>query len=274
MRSLKCKLYVVLHLVYDLFFFKLIKFFVIFFNANVRKADDKESRLNLKLFETNHSSPNNPTLLGETEVPLSQLVNQEEYDINLEITDRFDPDKTTMLIQTKMTFIFSFFAYHQQCYFQAETNYNRLKAKSEKDGKLLEHLNEPFNLFLSAARPAITEENNINPNSNDMEEVLAGNIENAVKNTFKVKSVQWMWFTKLLLVVTLILAFLNMFLKADFINVVIPMYILMITFTTLDQNPASYIHSFLVMIGFTLASDLLWIIFHDSVIISLMKFVI
>lgn len=75
-----------------------------------------------------------------------------------------------------------------------------------------------------------------------------------------------MLFTKILLIATLVIAFLSLFLKADFINIIIPMYILMVSLTSLNQSPLEYLNSFLVLIGITLCSDLLWVIFHDSVI--------
>ena len=63
---------------------------------------------------------------------------------------------------------------------------------------------------------------------------------------------------------SLIISYLNLFLKADFVNVLVPLYILVIYFTSINSNLMQNLKQFLYSLFTTLAYDLIWLIFHFS----------
>ena len=70
---------------------------------------------------------------------------------------------------------------------------------------------------------------------------------------------------KLFILLLILLGFINTFERSDFISIMVPTIILVIFYTTLNNNVAKYLQMFLVAICATIVHDLLWIIFSSGV---------
>jgi hypothetical protein len=94
-------------------------------------------------------NPNNnsqqPTLLGQSKIPLNTITNQDEYDIDLEITDE-QSGSNLWIIRAKIILIWSYFKLYQDNYNKAEKNYESLMHTLGKSNTLLQNLNGNNNI--------------------------------------------------------------------------------------------------------------------------------
>lgn len=145
---------------------------------------DFNSDLHVSLCEF-ESASSKPNIIGETNVPLRELANQEEYDINLEICDAFDKDRVKWVIISKMVFVYSPFTYHQDQYSLCDQKHQHLVASIQKYTKLIDNLSEPFNLTVSAFdSKANYLDVSLDDNSNNVQHRTAGKIEKTIKAGF------------------------------------------------------------------------------------------
>jgi hypothetical protein len=75
-----------------------------------------------------------------------------------------------------------------------------------------------------------------------------------------------MFLIKIFIVVLIILAYLNLFERSDFLNIIVPSLILIIFYTSLNRNVVGILNGFLIAVGGVIAYDLLWFVFSASVI--------
>ena len=79
-----------------------------------------------------------------------------------------------------------------------------------------------------------------------------------------------MWLIKILIFICYSLGLINTFIKSDFINILVPTFILVIFYTTFHKDQLRNLNLFLIFIGVALGYDLLWFCFSASVFLKIM----
>lgn len=113
---------------------------------------------------------------------------------------------------------------------------------------------------------------------------MADKIEKFVKNSFsKINliihlyfakdkpNIQWMGLIKFLLLIFVVLSFINLLDRSDFINFMLPIMILIIFYTSLNNNVVGYLNLFIVCISGSLIYDVIWFFLAASVNKNLIK---
>ncbi len=203
----------------------------------------------------------------KNEIPLTSITNQDEYDLDLEITNKENDKEILLTIKLNMTFIWSFEEKYQNEYDLNKKKLDKISSIVEKSKKIRDSLDKPFSIFSKI------EEDNKNNNApgnkkrgtSTQEYAWADKIEGNLKSTLNMKTIQWGWFTKLLLLILLVLSFLNMFTRADFINILLPVYMLAIFSTSLQSKLINNLQLFFIASTLTLGTDFLWLFFRSSV---------
>lgn len=172
-------------------------------------------------------------------------------------------------MRTKVTFIWS----NYQRLEESRNMYLKKAEKSEdmyhKTKIILDNLDKPFNLMsVQLDKIGSGKGSTYEWKTHPKEFEYADKIENQLKTSLNLKSIKWLFIVKILLLSLIVLSFLNMFIKADFINMLIPVYILAMLSQSMSGKMFDNMKSFLIFTTFTLITDLLWLIFRDSTNIS------
>ena len=205
--------------------------------------------------------------LGKSEVPLSNILNQEEYELDLEIPDDKDESIIIIVLHTKVTFIWSYLQKFEELSVQAKNKAEGIKKNVyQKTKEILMDLDKPFNLLLHEADKIGGFSGSIGGlwKTNDKEFEYADKIEGQLKASLGLKQIKWLSFLKMILLVLIGLSLFNLFGRADFINILIPVYILATLSTSMSDKMFSNFQIFVVASTVTLIFDLLWLIFRDS----------
>jgi len=100
--------------------------------------------------------------------------------------------------------------------------------------------------------------------TNEKEFEYADKIEGQLKASLGLKQIKWLSIVKISLFVLIGLSLFNLFTRADFINILIPVYILATLSTSMSDKMFSNLQIFVIASTVTLIFDLLWLIFRDS----------
>ena len=203
----------------------------------------------------------------KNEIPLSSITNQDEYDLDLEITNKENEKEIVLTIKINMTFIWSFEEKYQIELDLTKKKIDKLSNIVERSKKIRDSLDKPFSIFSQIEEDI--KKNNVPGNkkrgSSVQEYAWADKIEGNIKSTLNMKTLKWGWFTKLLLLILLVLSFLNMFTRADFVNILLPVYMLAIFSTSLQSKLINNLQLFFIASTLTLGTDFLWLFFRSSV---------
>ena len=166
-----------------------------------------------------------------------------------------------------MTFIWSFEEKYQVEFDLNKKKIDKISNIIERSKKIRDSLDKPFSIF-SQIEDDIKKNNvpgNKKRGSSVQEYAWADKIEGNIKSTLNMKTIKWGWFTKILLLILLVLSFLNMFTRADFINILLPVYMLAIFSTSLQSKLINNLQLFFIAATLTLGTDFLWLFFRSSV---------
>ena len=142
----------------------------------------------------------------------------------------------------------------------------RLTDTIERTQNILNNLDKPFNLLSQIEEKSEVVIDPSKYKGSELEYKYADQVENKIKAYFNIEQLRWSLFTKLALYTLIALSFLNMFARADFINLMLPLYMLVIFISGMTSNNIkSYLLMFLIANTFTLITDLLWLLFRDAV---------
>ena len=87
--------------------------------------------------------------LGKSEVPLDNIENQEEYELDLEIPDEKDETQILIVLHTKLTFIWSHYQKYEELYNTSYKKAEMLEKNSyQKTKEILTNLDKPFNILV------------------------------------------------------------------------------------------------------------------------------
>jgi hypothetical protein len=109
-------------------------------------------------------------------------------------------------------------------------------------------------------------------NQDTKEFEVADKVEGLIKNTFskiylnqETQNIQWLRILKFLLAVNLVLTYFNLFVRSDFVNILVTGYIFVIILTTLSTDVIRNLNNFLISLAIALIYDILWFMFKSSV---------
>jgi len=208
---------------------------------------------------------NKTTELGKSEVPLDRIENQEEYELDLEITDKADKQILMLVLHTKFTFIWSYYQKYEELSLQVNKKLESIQNVHEKTKKILTDLDKPFNLLNFEIENQNKDKSKYELfKTHPKEFEYADKIDNQLKASLGLKQIKWLSFIKIFLYILIGLSFFNMFTKADFINMIIPVYILATLSTSMSDKMLVNLQIFVTCSTITLITDLLWLIFRDS----------
>lgn len=132
---------------------------------------------------------NNDKAIGLSKVPLNKILNQDEYEIELEIADD-NNDRSIWNIGAKITLIWSYYKLYQDNFNKAETNYNNFLNNFEKSTVLIDNLTDPFKFLQQVDNSKMTRgsemEFNSNTNSGNYIHIqykVADQVEDFIKTT-------------------------------------------------------------------------------------------
>lgn len=185
--------------------------------------------------------------------------------MDLEITNENNDKEVLLVLRTKVTFIWSFL----QKYEEQRSFFVKKAEKSEemhkKTKSILDNLDKPFNLMSVQLDKVKNNQNSGKATTSAKEYEYADKIESYIKSSLNLQTISWLPLIKILLFVSIGLAFFNMFTRADFINMLIPVYMLAIFSTSMSNKLLENLKLFLIAATVTLGTDFLWLFFRSSV---------
>lgn len=204
---------------------------------------------------------NRTLLVGSNEIPLSSITNQEEYDLDLEINNEND-NEPILSIKTKLTFIWSQLQKYTEEFELNKKKIDKFNSILTKSKNIRDNLDKPFNIL---SEVKIKESGGKKAKTSQQEYELADRIESQIKASLNMNVIRWGFFTKLLLFALLGLSFLNLFTRADFINVLLPVFMLGMLSSSLQSKLIENLTLFFIASTLTLGTDFLWLFFRASV---------
>lgn len=135
---------------------------------------------------------------------------------------------------------------------------------ANKSKDLIASLDKPFNLMQELEKVNGVSSSAKKPTTSAVEYQWADKIEAQIKSTLKTQVIKWVVFTKFMLYILIGLSFINMFTRADFINMLIPVYILAMLSSSLSNKLLDNLKLFLIVATVTLGTDFLWLFFRSS----------
>ena len=185
--------------------------------------------------------------------------------MDLEITNDSDENQVLLVLRTKLTFIWSNFQKFSEMREMYLKKSEKSKEMYEKTKKILDNLDKPFALMSIQLDNTSGNSNFLNWKTHPKEYETADKIENQIKSTMNLKSIKWLYLVKILLYILISISFINMYAKADFINMLIPVYILAMLSQSMSSKLLENMKLFIVFATLTLSTDILWLLFRDSV---------
>lgn len=223
-----------------------------------RPINTKNNKL---VFET----INQNNIIGYSEVPLSSISNQEQYDLELENTSEHDEREILMALKLKVTLIWNFVQKYTLDYEMYTDKAKKFQDMYIKTKTIIDNLSRPFDLLSYEMEKSKNQVDLSGWKTHPKEFEYADKMENQLKATLNMQTIRWLPFIRILLYCSIALSFINMFQRADYINMLIPVYILAIFSTSFGSKMLDHLKMFLIASAFTLITDLLWLIFRSSV---------
>jgi len=96
---------------------------------------------------------------------------------------------------------------------------------------------------------------------------LTGVVEKQMKDILKRDNLVWLPLIRYTLLCLIAIAFLSTFAQANFVDILVPGYMLLIISTTLNLNYLGYLNQFYGLTLCLFAYDIFWLFFASAVII-------
>lgn len=195
------------------------------------------------------------------------MTNQKDYELDFEVNDK-NTEKLNFTLFASATSIWNYTEKYQLEADMYKENLKKINDAVQKSRKVRSNLDQPFALLEQIQEKEKMSGNIINSykKGSQQEYAIADNIENRLKSYLKMEKLKWSMYTKLSLYLLIALSFFNMFARADFINLLLPLYMLVTFISGISfKKMSSNLQLFLIANTFTLVTDLLWLILRDSV---------
>ena len=78
-------------------------------------------------------------------------------------------------------------------------------------------------------------------------------------------TIDWIQYIKYLVIVIMVIGYLSTFAQANFIDIIVPGYMLLIIYTTINSNLMGYLNQFFGICFILVSYDLIWLFFASTV---------
>ena len=241
------------------------------------QVKDLESALAIEVFDQTMVGSQ---LIGKLNISLNDLRDQEKktawFNLNLDNTPGNQGS-----IRLKLQCILSFVSYYTEKINQLQKEKDFLTQNLETLQYYVEKMDQPFGIIYCGEIDQILKHNLLKQTDalldqlessrqkiyayrKDNDVALSMKVENIFKSTLKTNNIPWSKLTQSMMSLLVILSFISLLERSDFVNFFISVIIWMLFIYDKSYDVLKYLQPLIITIGVSLGYDLLWLIFQYS----------
>ena len=241
------------------------------------QVKDPESVLAIEVFDQTMVGSQ---LIGKLNISLNDLRDQEKktawFNLNLDSTPGNQGS-----IRLKLQCILSFVSYYTEKINQLQKEKDFLTQNLETLQYYVEKMDQPFGIIYCGEIDQILKQNLLKQTDalldqlessrqkiyayrKDNDVALSMKVENIFKSTLKTNNIPWSKLTQSMMSLLVILSFISLLERSDFVNFFISVIIWMLFIYDKSYDVLKYLQPLIITIGVSLGYDLLWLIFQYS----------
>ena len=237
------------------------------------QVKDPESSLAIEVFDQTMVGSE---LIGKLNISLNDLRDQEKktawFNLNLDNTPGNQGS-----IRLKLQCILSFVSYYTEKINQLQKEKDFLTKNLETLQYYVEKMDQPFGIIYCGEIDQILKQNLLKKTDELLEQLessrhkiyayrkdndvaLSMKVENIFKSTLKTNNIPWSKLTQSMMSLLVILSFISLLERSDFVNFFISVIIWMLFIYDKSYDVLKYLQPLIITIGVSLGYDLLWLI--------------
>ena len=237
------------------------------------QVKDPESALAIEVFDQTMVGSE---LIGKLNISLNDLRDQEKktawFNLNLDNTPGNQGS-----IRLKLQCILSFVSYYTEKINQLQKEKDFLTKNLETLQYYVEKMDQPFGIIYCGEIDQILKKNLLKQTDALLEQLessrhkiyayrkdndvaLSMKVENIFKSTLKTNNIPWSKLTQSMMSLLVILSFISLLERSDFVNFFISVIIWMLFIYDKSYDVLKYLQPLIITIGVSLGYDLLWLI--------------
>ena len=237
------------------------------------QVKDPESALAIEVFDQTMVGSE---LIGKLNISLNDLRDQEKktawFNLNLDNTPGNQGS-----IRLKLQCILSFVSYYTEKINQLQKEKDFLTKNLETLQYYVEKMDQPFGIIYCGEIDQILKQNLLKQTDALLEQLessrqkiyayrkdndvaLSMKVENIFKSTLKTNNIPWSKLTQSMMSLLVILSFISLLERSDFVNFFISVIIWMLFIYDKSYDVLKYLQPLIITIGVSLGYDLLWLI--------------
>ena len=237
------------------------------------QVKDPESALAIEVFDQTMVGSE---LIGKLNISLNDLRDQEKktawFNLNLDNTPGNQGS-----IRLKLQCILSFVSYYTEKSNQLQKEKDFLTKNLETLQYYVEKMDQPFGIIYCGEIDQILKQNLLKKTDALLEQLessrhkiyayrkdndvaLSMKVENIFKSTLKTNNIPWSKLTQSMMSLLVILSFISLLERSDFVNFFISVIIWMLFIYDKSYDVLKYLQPLIITIGVSLGYDLLWLI--------------
>ena len=237
------------------------------------QVKDPESALAIEVFDQTMVGSE---LIGKLNISLNDLRDQEKktawFNLNLDNTPGNQGS-----IRLKLQCILSFVSYYTEKSNQLQKEKDFLTKNLETLQYYVEKMDQPFGIIYCGEIDQILKQNLLKQTDELLEQLessrhkiyayrkdndvaLSMKVENIFKSTLKTNNIPWSKLTQSMMSLLVILSFISLLERSDFVNFFISVIIWMLFIYDKSYDVLKYLQPLIITIGVSLGYDLLWLI--------------
>ena len=237
------------------------------------QVKDPESALAIEVFDQTMVGSE---LIGKLNISLNDLRDQEKktawFNLNLDNTPGNQGS-----IRLKLQCILSFVSYYTEKINQLQKEKDFLTQNLETLQYYVEKMDQPFGIIYCGEIDQILKKNLLKQTDALLEQLessrhkiyayrkdndvaLSMKVENIFKSTLKTNNIPWSKLTQSMMSLLVILSFISLLERSDFVNFFISVIIWMLFIYDKSYDVLKYLQPLIITIGVSLGYDLLWLI--------------
>ena len=237
------------------------------------QVKDPESALAIEVFDQTMVGSE---LIGKLNISLNDLRDQEKktawFNLNLDNTPGNQGS-----IRLKLQCILSFVSYYTEKINQLQKEKDFLTKNLETLQYYVEKMDQPFGIIYCGEIDQILKQNLLKKTDALLEQLessrhkiyayrkdndvaLSMKVENIFKSTLKTNNIPWSKLTQSMMSLLVILSFISLLERSDFVNFFISVIIWMLFIYDKSYDVLKYLQPLIITIGVSLGYDLLWLI--------------
>lgn len=241
------------------------------------QVKDPESVLAIEVFDQTMVGSQ---LIGKLNISLNDLRDQEKktawFNLNLDSTPGNQGS-----IRLKLQCILSFVSYYTEKINQLQKEKDFLTQNLETLQYYVEKMDQPFGIIYCGEIDQILKQNLLKQTDalldqlessrqkiyayrKDNDVALSMKVENIFKSTLKTNNIPWSKLTQSMMSLLVILSFISLLERSDFVNFFISVIIWMLFIYDKSYDVLKYLQPLIITIGVSLGYDLLWLILQYS----------